>query len=127
MKRNQIQIWTTKAIEKEEQNRSSRPGEENKIATDISKTQTKKLKSNQKRKIQNNRENEKEPKTKLKALGIKTNTKVKTQRRQDKQLLLRSFCLLLLVIFIVFDVTSFCHLGVSGYKDWCYSLARIVH
>jgi len=85
MKRNQIQIWTTKAIEKEEQNRSSRPGEENKIATDISKTQTKKLKSNQKRKIQNNRENEKEPKTKLKALGIKTNTKVKTQRRQDKQ------------------------------------------
>ena len=62
MKRNQIQTWTTKANKKEEQNRSSRPGEENKIATDVSKTQTKKLKSNRKTKIQKNRENEKEPK-----------------------------------------------------------------
>ena len=64
MKRNQIQTWTTKANKKEEQNRSSRPGEENKIATDVSKTQTKKLKSNRKTKIQKNRENEKEPNTK---------------------------------------------------------------
>ena len=85
MKRNQIQNWTMKAIKKEEQNRSSRPGEENKIATDVSKTQTKKVKSNRKRKIQKNKGNEKEPNTKLKALGIKMNTKAKPQRRQDKQ------------------------------------------
>ena len=45
-----------KAIEKEEQNRSSKPRQENKIATDVSNTQEKKVKSNRKRKMQKNRD-----------------------------------------------------------------------
>ena len=44
-----------KAIEKEEQKRNSKPGQENKITTDVSKTEEKKVKSNQKRKMQKNR------------------------------------------------------------------------
>ena len=44
-----------KAIEKEEQKRSSKPGQENKITTDVSKIEEKQVKSNRKRKMQKNR------------------------------------------------------------------------